>query len=77
MHGKGRCGGIYRIIADGRYRGGAKDGGSNQVSLERRADEEGGSIVILTRDRAACIAKLREIECAIKELREIAFVSYD
>jgi len=75
MHGKGRCG-IHRIIAEERHRGGPK-GGGNQVGLERRVDEEGESIMMLTRGRAACVAKLRELEYAIKELREIAFESYD
>jgi len=32
---------------------------------------------MLTRGRAACVAKLRELEYAIKELREIAFESYN
>lgn len=52
--------------------GGAKDGGGgSQVGLE------GESKVMVTRGRAACVAKLRELECAIKELREIALVGYD
>ncbi|KAK3353857.1 hypothetical protein B0T25DRAFT_221949 [Lasiosphaeria hispida] len=77
MHGKVRCGGTHRVIAEGFHRGGAKDGSGNQVGLGRHTGEEGESIVMLTRDRAACVEKLRELECAIKELREIAFESYD
>jgi hypothetical protein len=78
MHGRGRCGGIHRVIAEEPHRGGVKDGdGGSQVGLERRADEEGESRVMWTRDYEACVAKLRELECAIKELREIAFVSHD
>ena len=83
MHGKGRCGGgIHRarVIAEEPHCGAVKDGddgGGSQVGLERRqADEEGQSRVMWTRDHEACVAKLRELESAIKELREMAFVSF-